>query len=55
MRGFLRSLFLILGALIIAAGFIAFPEESGDAVAKFLSATQRAAAAVMSYSHAQKS
>jgi hypothetical protein len=55
MRTLPQNVVLVLATSAILAGFIAFPKESGDAMAQFISATQWAVTTVIAYSHAQKS
>jgi hypothetical protein len=54
MRTLPQNVVLVLATSAILAGFIAFPKESGDAMAQFISATQRAVTTVIAYSHSSK-
>jgi hypothetical protein len=55
MRTLPQNVVLVLATSAILAGFIAFPKESGDAIAQFISTTQWAVTTVIAYAHAQKS
>lgn len=54
MRTLPQDLVLILATAAILAGCIAFPKESGDAMAHLVSATKWAVTTAMSYSRVQK-
>jgi hypothetical protein len=45
----MRYVLTALATLLIMASFVAFPQQSGDAVAKFMAVTQSAAAAVIQH------
>jgi hypothetical protein len=55
MRAVPHDLLVALALVAILATFVAFPKESGDAMAQFIAATQRAVTAVIGRPDAKKS